>query len=106
RAYIRTGKVRYVFRHFPLEAIHHEAFKAAEAAMCAGEQDKFWEMHDHLFAHQDALAPADLAGHAAAVGLDGPRFERCLGGRAAARRAPRGARPPVLGSARYRSRRE
>ena len=80
RAYIRTGKVRYVFRHFPLEAIHHEAFKAAEAAMCAGEQDKFWEMHDHLFAHQDALAPADLAGHAAAVGLDGPRFERCLAG--------------------------
>ena len=80
RAYIRTGKVRYVFRNFPLEAIHHEAFKAAEAAMCAGEQDKFWEMHDHLFAHQDALAPADLAGHAAAVGLDGPRFERCLAG--------------------------
>ena len=80
RAYIRTGKVRYVFRNFPLEAIHHEAFKAAEAAMCASEQDKFWEMHDHLFAHQDALAPTDLTGHAAAVGLDLPRFERCLAG--------------------------
>src|SRR5207237_303558 len=80
RAYIRTGKIRYVFRNFPLEAIHHEAFKAAEAAMCAGEQDKFWEMHDHLFAHQDALAATDLPGHAAAVGLDLPRFERCLAG--------------------------
>jgi protein-disulfide isomerase len=80
RAYIRTGKVRYVFRNFPLEAIHHEAFKAAEAAMCAGEQDKFWAMHDHLFTHQDALAATDLPGHAAAVGLDLPRFERCLAG--------------------------
>ena len=80
RAYIRTGKVRYVFRNFPLEAIHHEAFKAAEAAMCAGEQDKFWEMHDHLFAHQDALAAKDLPGHATALGLDLPRFERCLAG--------------------------
>jgi protein-disulfide isomerase len=69
REYVQTGKVRYVFRHFPLESLHKEAFKAAEAALCAGDQQKFWEMHDRLFAHQDALATGKLPGHAAALGL-------------------------------------
>jgi protein-disulfide isomerase len=80
REYVQTGKVRYVFRNFPLEAIHKEAFKAAEAALCAGEQQKFWEMHDRLFTHQDALAPKELPGHAAALGLDVNRFEQCVFG--------------------------
>ncbi len=78
REYVQTGKIRYVFRNFPLESIHKEAFKAAEAADCAGEQDKYWEMHDRLFAHQDALGPEDLSGHAAVLGLDVPGFEQCL----------------------------
>jgi protein-disulfide isomerase len=82
--YVETGKVRYVFRNFPLEAIHPLAFKAAEAAGCAGEQGKYWEMHDHLFVHQADLAPERLAGYAAAIGLDGPRFSQCLDGGAAA----------------------
>ena len=80
REYVQTGKVRYVFRNFPLESMHKEAFKAAEAALCAGEQQKFWEMHDRLFAHQDALAPKELPGHAAALGLDVNRFEQCVFG--------------------------
>ena len=80
REYVQTGKVRYVFRNFPLEAIHKAAFKAAEAALCAGEQQKFWEMHDRLFAHQDALAPKELPSHAAALGLDVNRFEQCVFG--------------------------
>jgi protein-disulfide isomerase len=80
REYVQTGKVRYVFRNFPLESIHKEALKAAEAALCAGEQQKFWEMHDRLFAHQDALAPKELPGHAAALGLDVNRFEQCVFG--------------------------
>ncbi len=44
--YIAPGKVSYVFRDFPLEELHPDAFKAGEAARCAGEQGKYWEMHD------------------------------------------------------------
>ena len=75
--YIDTGKVKYVFRDFPL-AFHKQAFKAAEAAHCAGDQGKFWEMHDTLFQNQSALAPEQLAGHAEALGLDGSAFRTCL----------------------------
>ena len=83
--YIDTGKLRYVFRDFPLE-MHAQARKAAEAAHCAGEQGKYWEMHDALFQHQSALAPAQLAEHARAVGVDGATFDACLSsGRHAAR---------------------
>ena len=52
RTYIDTGKVRYVFRDFPLDSLHPQARKAAEAAHCAGEQGKYWEMHDTLFKNQ------------------------------------------------------
>ena len=76
--YIKTGKVRYVLREFPLESIHPQAVKAAEAAGCAGEQGKYWEMHDRLFANQNALAPAQLASHAEAVSLDAGKFKTCL----------------------------
>lgn len=78
RDYIGTGKLRYVFRDFPLQSIHKEAFRAAEAANCAGEHGKFWEMHDRLFANQKSLGANQLGLHAEAVGLDGPEFERCL----------------------------
>src|SRR5689334_12321708 len=61
--YIKSGKVRYYFRDLPL-ASHTFALGAAQAARCAGEQGKFWEMHDHLFANQTALAPADLSRYA------------------------------------------
>ena len=78
REYVATGKVKYVLRDFPLEAIHKDAFKAGEAAHCAGEQGKFWEMHARLFAHQGALGPNDLVQRAQALGLDVPRFQQCL----------------------------
>ena len=78
RDYIQTGKVRYVLRNFPLESIHPEAVKAAEAALCSSDQQKYWEMHHRLFEHQKELK--DLASHAAAVGLDVPSFEKCLSG--------------------------
>jgi protein-disulfide isomerase len=61
---------------YPLESIHKFAFKAAEAAHCAGEQGKYWEMHDRLFANQSTLEP--LKPHAEAVGLDVPKFEACM----------------------------
>lgn len=76
--YIKTGKVKYVFRDLPLESIHKNAFKAAEAASCAGEQGKFWEMHDMLFAKQTALGPSELPSYAQEAGLDVPKFQQCL----------------------------
>lgn len=68
--------MKYVFVDLPLESIHKLAFKAAEAANCAGEQGKYWEMHDRLFANQKTLEP--WKAHAEAVGLDVPKFEACL----------------------------
>jgi len=85
REYIDAGKIRYVFRDYPLE-MHALARQAAEAAHCAGEQGKYWEMHDALFQNQGALAPPQLAEHAGAVGVDGAAFAACLSsGRYAAR---------------------
>lgn len=77
-AYIKTGKVKYVFRDFPLLSIHPNAQKAAEAAGCAGQQGKFWEYHDVLFAHQDALDVPSLKQYAADLGLDTAQFDACL----------------------------
>jgi Na+/H+ antiporter NhaA len=68
------GDVRYVWRHLPLRDVHPEAELAAEATEAAARQGAFWEMHDRLFDHQDALSARDLIGHAAALGLDTERF--------------------------------
>jgi protein-disulfide isomerase len=79
REYIATGKARYVFRNFPLESIHPNAFRAAAASICAAEQGKYWEMHDRLFQNQTALAAGALAGHAVAIGADAAKFNACMG---------------------------
>lgn len=76
--FVETNKVRYVFRDFPIEAIHPQALKIAEGARCAGEQDKFWDMHDRLFANQRGLQPDNLPEHAEAIGLDLELFKDCL----------------------------
>ncbi len=76
--YIKTGKVRYVIRDYPLEPVHQHALKAAEAARCAGDQGKYWEIHDRLLANQRALGPKDLPEHARALGLHVPSFQECL----------------------------
>jgi len=75
--YIDTGKIKYVFRDLPL-SFHKMAFKAAEAAHCAGAQAKFWEMHDLLFQNQTALAPDQLAAHGKTLGLNETAFQECL----------------------------
>jgi protein-disulfide isomerase len=80
KEFIQTGKVRHVFRAFPLESIHKNALKAHEAAACAGEQGKYWALHDRLFANPKALGPADLVQHAQAAGLDMTAFKGCLDG--------------------------
>jgi protein-disulfide isomerase len=68
------GDVRYVWRHLPLSDVHPEAQMAAEAAEAAAEQGAFWEMHDLLFRHQDALRPGELVRYAGELGLDVERF--------------------------------
>ena len=60
----------FAFRNFPLPNSHPHAVRAAETAEAAGHQGKFWEMHDLLFEHQDALEDEDLAQYAASLGLD------------------------------------
>ncbi len=77
-AYIKTGKLKYVVRDFPLESIHPAAVKAAEATHCASEGGKYWEMHERLFANPPALGSDDLVPHAQALGLDSQAFTRCL----------------------------
>ncbi len=78
-------KVRLVFRDFPLP-IHKEAPKAAEAAECANDQNKFWPMHDKIFENPSNLQPSELKRRAAEIELDRVQFDRCLdSGRHAAR---------------------
>jgi Na+/H+ antiporter NhaA len=72
------GDVRYVWRHLPLTDVHPHAQLAAEAAEAAAAQGAFWEMHDTLLRHQDALRPADLVGYAAELGLNAERFAQDL----------------------------
>ena len=76
KEYIETGKLKYVHMDMPLEAIHKQAFKAAEAAHCANDQGKFWEMKSQLFGNQKTLDTWTT--HAEAVGLDTAQFETCL----------------------------
>jgi protein-disulfide isomerase len=76
--YVKTGKAKFVLRDLPLESIHPQAFKAAEATHCANEQGKFWEMHDRLFANQNLLDRKNLSAHAQALGLDVEAFDKCV----------------------------
>jgi predicted DsbA family dithiol-disulfide isomerase len=73
------GKVRLFYRDYPLP-FHPMAQKASEAALCAGDQNKYWEMHEKLFANQQALAVPQLKDHAKGLGLDQGKFDKCLDG--------------------------
>ena len=74
--YIDTGKAKLVYRDLPLP-FHANAQKAAEAAECAGDQDKYWDMHDKIFENQ-AIEISDLKGYAGDLGLDTAEFNSCL----------------------------
>ena len=76
--YIDTGKVKFVYRDFPLSSIHPMAQKAAEASECADDQEKFWEMHDKIFEGQASLSINSLKQWAAELGLNTNDFNKCL----------------------------
>lgn len=75
--YIKTGKVKLVFKHLPL-AFHSLAEPAALASLCAGKQGKFWDYHDQLFANQGQLNPRYFEVLAQELGLDLKDFQNCL----------------------------
>jgi protein-disulfide isomerase len=73
-----NGRVKLAYLDFPLREIHPQAQSAAEAARCAGEQGKFWEYHDALYAEQSKLDGAELLTRARALNLDAKSFQSCL----------------------------
>ena len=83
--YIETGTLLFAFRQFPLTTIHKFAEQAAEAALCAGQQGRFWQMHDLLFKDQRLFSDKGLWDSVAPdTGLDEARFRGCLGGQSRA----------------------
>jgi protein-disulfide isomerase len=77
-AYIATGKVRYVFRDFPIDQLHPEAIRAHEAARCADEQGRFWDLHYRLFTAPGTHTDEDLAARATEAGVNLPEWRACL----------------------------
>ena len=80
RKYIETGKVKMVYRDFPLDK-HPSAMPAALAAQCAGDQGKYWAYHDALFDRQAQLATMDYTALAKELGLNEKTFKSCLDSR-------------------------
>jgi protein-disulfide isomerase len=78
REYISTGKVRYVVRDYPIDAIHPTSMKKHEAAHCAGDQGKYWEMRARLFEKKLSSAPDDVIDDARRLGLNQAEFQRCI----------------------------
>jgi len=75
--FVDTGKLKYVMREFPL-AMHANAKGAAQAALCAGDQDQYWQMHDKMFENQRKLKVENLKAFGAELGLDSAVFDACL----------------------------
>jgi len=76
--YINTGKVKFVYRDFPLDSIHSQAVSAAQAAECANEQGKFWQYHDKIFQNQGSLSTDSYKAWATELGLNTAQFNSCL----------------------------
>src|SRR5207248_2330445 len=72
------GKIRLIYRHYPLDGIHPYARGAAQAAECANEQNKFWDYHDLLFKNQDQLDKENLLTYAKQLNLDMKNFQPCV----------------------------
>jgi len=78
KEFVNTGKARYIFVDFPIAQLHPQAARSHEAAACAQEQGKFWEMHTSIFASAPAKEDAALVAQAKSIGLDAAKFSACL----------------------------
>ena len=76
--YLTPGLVQLAFRHLPAQQLHPHAEAAARSAICAGQQDRFWPMHDLLFANQSDLTDEGVTRLARAVGLDMVAYDACF----------------------------
>jgi len=76
--YVNTGKVKLIYKQFPLEQLHPFAKPAALASECAAEQGKFWEYHDKVFENQQSLNGENLKKWAGEIGLNQAQFDSCL----------------------------
>lgn len=86
------GRVRLVYKHLPLDALHPQARQASRASWCAAQQDRFWEFHDAIYASgSNDASDAAMEGVATRVGLDVSAFRECLAGSDAARAVDRDA---------------
>jgi len=77
-----AGRIRFAYRHFPLEEVHPHALQAAEASECAGSQGKFWPFHDALFEHQPHLESHHLRNYAEKLQVDMARYKSDMDGHA------------------------
>jgi protein-disulfide isomerase len=78
RDYIKTNKVQYVFKNYPIAQLHPASFKAHVAAACAGDQRRYWEMHDKLYTDQRNFTLERFTEHAGMLKLDLPAFRACM----------------------------
>lgn len=78
QAYIATNKINYVFKNFPIEQLHRQSLKAHVAAACAGDQRRYWEMHDRLFTDQRNLSLDRFVEIATMLKLDPVTFRACV----------------------------
>ncbi|HUF48619.1 MAG TPA: thioredoxin domain-containing protein [Vicinamibacterales bacterium] len=78
RAYVANGRIRYVFKDFPIDQLHPEAIRAHEAGQCAAEQGRFWEVHYRLFSAAGTHTPAGLEAVATEAGLDLTAWRECV----------------------------
>lgn len=73
-----SSDLRLVYRHYPVERVHADAGRAAEASMCAADQGRFWDMYSSMLANQSELDLSGLIRQAGDIGLDSRAFARCL----------------------------
>lgn len=76
--YVESGKLKYVMRENPIMSLHPQAMAASQAALCADDQGKYWEMHNLIFDNQREIADENLKAHAKTIGLDVAAFDECL----------------------------
>lgn len=78
REYVKTNKINYVFKNYPIAQLHPVSIKAHKAAACAGDQNRYWEMHDRLFADQRNFNLDRFMEHATLLSLDPVAFRACI----------------------------